>query len=47
MAILVRTMRHLDLESLLASESDILDGLARSVQHNAMRHDAVQQSGPA
>ncbi len=32
MAILVRTMRHFDLESLRASESDILDGLARSVQ---------------
>lgn len=32
MAILVRIMRHFDLQSLLASESDILDGLARSVQ---------------
>ena len=32
MAILVRIMRHLDLDGLLASESDILDGLARSVQ---------------
>jgi len=32
MAILVRVMRHFDLDSLLASESDILDGLARSVQ---------------
>jgi len=32
MAILVRIMRHFDLDSLLASESDILDGLARSVQ---------------
>jgi len=31
MAILVRIMRHFDLDSLLASESDILDGLARSV----------------
>jgi exopolyphosphatase/guanosine-5'-triphosphate,3'-diphosphate pyrophosphatase len=40
MAILVRTMRHLDLDSLLASESDILDGLARSAQHN----DAQQNS---
>jgi len=25
-------MRHFELDSLLASESDILDGLARSVQ---------------
>ena len=32
MAILVRIMRHFDLDDLLASESDILDGLARSVQ---------------
>jgi exopolyphosphatase/guanosine-5'-triphosphate,3'-diphosphate pyrophosphatase len=32
MAILVRIMRHFDLDELLASESDILDGLARSVQ---------------
>ena len=32
MAILVRIMRHFELDSLLASESDILDGLARSVQ---------------
>jgi len=32
MAILVRIMRHFDLDSLLASQSDILDGLARSVQ---------------
>jgi len=32
MAILVRIMRHFDLDSLVASESDILDGLARSVQ---------------
>lgn len=31
MAILVRIMRHFDLDHLLASESDILDGLARSV----------------
>lgn len=30
MAILVRIMRHFDLDSILASESDILDGLARS-----------------
>lgn len=34
MAILVSIMRHLGLDSLLASESDILDGLARSVQQN-------------
>lgn len=33
MAILVRIMRHFDLDSLLASESDILDGLARSVEN--------------
>jgi len=32
MAILVRIMRHFELDTLLASESDILDGLARSVQ---------------
>lgn len=32
MAILVRIMRHFDLDELLVSESDILDGLARSVQ---------------
>ena len=31
MAILVSIMRHLDLDTLIASESDILDGLARSV----------------
>ena len=31
MAILVRIMRHFDLDKLLASEADILDGLARSV----------------
>ena len=35
MSILVRIMRHFDLDSLLASESDILDGLARSVQDRA------------
>lgn len=32
LAILVRIMRHFDLDSLLASESDILDGLAFTVQ---------------
>ena len=31
LAILVRIMRHFDLDELLVSESDILDGLARSV----------------
>ena len=37
MAILVRIMRHFELESLLASESDILDGLARSVLDRGMQ----------
>lgn len=32
MAILVSIMRHFDISNLLASESDILDGLARSMQ---------------
>jgi len=32
MAILVKIMRHFDLSSILASESDILDGLARSIR---------------
>ena len=32
MSILVKTMRHFDLPSILASESDILDGLVRSMR---------------
>lgn len=32
MAILVKIMRHFDLDQILASESDILDGLARSIR---------------
>jgi hypothetical protein len=32
MSILVRIMRHFELDNLLASESDILDGLAASVR---------------
>lgn len=32
MSILVKVMRHFDLDSIIASESDLLDGLARSLQ---------------
>jgi len=42
MAILVRIMRHFDLESLLVSESDILDGLARSVQLRSTKQGVEQ-----
>ena len=42
MAILVSIMRHFGLDSLLASESDILDGLARSVQDR----DAAESDAP-
>ena len=41
MAILVSIMRHFELDSLLASESDILDGLARSVQNNPAQGDSA------
>jgi exopolyphosphatase/guanosine-5'-triphosphate,3'-diphosphate pyrophosphatase len=42
MAILVRIMRHFDLDSLLASKSDILDGLARSVQEASSQGPIAQ-----